>query len=148
MTGSRGSPSVGFVPEVGRSPEFTFHSVRRGMHRGIPMGDQGIPIPRPQRHNAMNFMRMVGPEGLEPSTRDYEKPVLKLVFTLKLEITKKYFSFDFTELRPRWRGDAERNVDKLKIWCGFLTPNTERAPISRPFAVRCVVSGWSADPPY
>jgi len=27
---------------------------------------QGIPIPRPLRHNAMNSMRMVGPEGLEP----------------------------------------------------------------------------------
>ena len=61
-----GSPSVGYVPEVGRSPEFTFHSARHGMRRGIPMGDQGIPIPRPRRRNHKYFMRMVGPPGLEP----------------------------------------------------------------------------------
>ena len=65
MTRSMGSPSVGYVPEVGRSLGIP----RRGMHRGIPMGDQGILIPRPRRRNHKNFMRMVGPEGLEPSTK-------------------------------------------------------------------------------
>ena len=30
-----GFPRVGFVPEVGRSPKFTFHSVRHGRHQGI-----------------------------------------------------------------------------------------------------------------
>jgi len=32
---------------------------------------QGIPIPRPLCHNAMKFMRMVGPEGLEPGDIGY-----------------------------------------------------------------------------
>jgi hypothetical protein len=30
---------------------------------------QGTPIPRPQCHNAMISMEVVGPEGLEPSTK-------------------------------------------------------------------------------
>ena len=35
------------------------------------MGDQGTPIPRPQRHKAMKFMEMVGPPGLEPGDIGY-----------------------------------------------------------------------------
>ena len=40
-----------------------------GMHQGILMGDQGTMIPRPQCHNYRNFMEMVGPVGLEPTTK-------------------------------------------------------------------------------
>jgi hypothetical protein len=34
---------------------------RNGMHQGIPMGHQGTPIPRSQRHNAMISMGSGGP---------------------------------------------------------------------------------------
>jgi hypothetical protein len=44
---------------------------RRGMHQGIPMGHQGTIIPRPQCHNAMISMKLVGLEGLEPSTKGF-----------------------------------------------------------------------------
>ena len=46
---------------------------RHGIH-------QGIPIPRPLCHNAMNCMGMVGPEGLEPSTKGYSFCTLYLSF--------------------------------------------------------------------
>jgi hypothetical protein len=39
-----------------------FVGARHGRH-------QGIPIPRPQCHNAMISMEVVGLEGLEPSTK-------------------------------------------------------------------------------
>jgi hypothetical protein len=35
------------------------------------LGHQGIPTPRPLCHNAMNSLRMVGQEGLEPSTKGF-----------------------------------------------------------------------------
>ena len=38
------------------------------IHQGTMVSWSRIKIPRPQCHKAMNFMQMVGPVGLEPTT--------------------------------------------------------------------------------
>jgi hypothetical protein len=62
------TPPVLFPGDVRRAvPIGRFLGSRHVMH-------QGIPIPRPQCHNAMISLKLVGLEGLEPSTKGFTIP--------------------------------------------------------------------------
>ena len=56
------------APESERSPEFAVADAPATAYT------KGLWIPWSQRHNAMNFMRMVGPEGLEPDDVGWGRP--------------------------------------------------------------------------